>query len=73
MGDDDDEVFAMLAEQPGTIAEFDTLSEALDAMRLYLDPDGVVEVHEDGCEGGDDCGCAFITLTAGELMPSANA
>lgn len=71
--EDDDMVLAMLAEQTGAVAEFDSLAEALDHMRRYLDPDGIVEVHEDGCNGGDDCGCNYLTLTAAELMPSAKA
>lgn len=71
--DDEDAILAMLADQSSDVIEFDTLAQALDAMREYLDADGVVEVHEDGCEGGDDCGCAFVTIAASELMPSAKA
>ena len=55
------------------IAVFDTLAEALDHMRQHMDPDGVVEVHEDGCDGEDDCECDYLTLTVGELQPGAKA
>jgi hypothetical protein len=60
-------------EETSEIAEFDTMHEALDALREYLDADGIVEVHSDGCDGRSGCGCGFITLKACELMPGVKA
>ena len=55
------------------VREFDTLAEAIAAVRDYVADDGVIEVHEEDCDGEDDCGCGFKTYTAAELYPKARA
>lgn len=78
MDDDEDDsvlVGTMVVQDgdPDDIAEFDTLADALTAMRKYIADDGVIEVHKDGCDGHAECGCGFETYAASELFPKAQA
>lgn len=52
---------------------FATLGEALAALTQYLEPDGVIEVHADGCDGRPECGCGFVTLKASEVAAGGQA
>lgn len=52
---------------------FATLGEALAALTQYLDPDGLIEVHADGCDGRAECGCGFVTLSASQVASGGEA
>jgi hypothetical protein len=55
------------------LAEFDTLKDAVDAVREYLDDDGVIELHEDGCDGECEGACGVQTFKASEIYPKVRA
>ena len=81
--DDDDELVELwvdLSEKPGEVAEFDSVQEAMLALRelcdedgnWQIDPNGKVEIHQGGCDGCDgECGVEYLTVA--ELMPKARA
>jgi hypothetical protein len=52
---------------------FDTLKDAVDAVREYLADDGTIELHEDGCDGECDGACGVQTFKASEIYPKVLA
>jgi hypothetical protein len=74
--DDEDEITSkQITDDNGKPVAFASIHEAAAALRQYLDADGVIELHAEGCDGerGSECPCGVEILTAAELYPKVSA